>query len=122
MTMARGGSSIAFHSNRQPLDRAVRVRQRPSPKVVAPDRDRPAHLTAAPLVPDEHLPGRAPTTARPTRLVALSDYDYPLPEGLIARHQRIAESHCPSLQRKKVTPHVLRHTAAMQLLQHGVNR
>jgi site-specific recombinase XerD len=43
-------------------------------------------------------------------------------EGLIARHQRIAESHCPSLQRKKVTPHVLRHTAAMQLLQHGVNR
>jgi len=86
MTMARGGSSIAFHSNRQPLDRAVRVRQRPSPKVVAPDRDRPAHLTAAPLVPDEHLPGRAPTTARPTRLVALSDYDYPLPEGLIARH------------------------------------
>ncbi len=43
-------------------------------------------------------------------------------ERLIACHQRTAEGHCPSLKRKKVTPHVLRHTAAMQLLQHGVDR
>jgi site-specific recombinase XerD len=43
-------------------------------------------------------------------------------ERLIARHQHTAERHCPSLKRKKVTPHVLRHTAAMQLLQHGVDR
>ena len=28
----------------------------------------------------------------------------------------------PSLKRKKITPHVLRHTAAMELLQHGVDR
>ncbi len=41
-------------------------------------------------------------------------------ERLVARHQRTAERHCPSLAWKKVTPHVLRHTAAMQLLQHGV--
>jgi integrase/recombinase XerD len=43
-------------------------------------------------------------------------------ERLVARHKRTAERHCPSLKRKKVTPHVLRHTAAMQLLQHGVDR
>jgi integrase/recombinase XerD len=43
-------------------------------------------------------------------------------EQLVARHQRGAARHCPSLQRKRVTPHVLRHTAAMQLLQHGIDR
>jgi site-specific recombinase XerD len=43
-------------------------------------------------------------------------------ERLVARHQQVAERHCPSLKQKKVTPHVLRHTAAMQLLQHGVDR
>jgi integrase/recombinase XerD len=43
-------------------------------------------------------------------------------ERLVGRHQRTAERHCPSLRRKKVTPHVLRHTAAMQLLQHGIDR
>jgi site-specific recombinase XerD len=43
-------------------------------------------------------------------------------ERLVNRHQRTAERNCPSLKRKKVTPHVLRHTAAMQLLQHGVDR
>jgi len=43
-------------------------------------------------------------------------------ERLVARHQRTAERRCPSLKRKKATPHVLRHTAAMQLLQHGVDR
>ena len=43
-------------------------------------------------------------------------------ERLVARHQRTAERHCPSLKRKRVTPHVLRHTAAMQLLRHGIDR
>jgi len=43
-------------------------------------------------------------------------------ERLVARHCKFAQSHCPSLSRKKVTPHVLRHTAAMELLQHGVDR
>ncbi len=43
-------------------------------------------------------------------------------ERLVARHQRSAERRCPSLKRKRVTPHVLRHTAAMQLLRHGIDR
>ena len=43
-------------------------------------------------------------------------------ERLVSRHVRTAEHGCPSLKRKNVTPHVLRHTAAMELLQHGVDR
>ena len=43
-------------------------------------------------------------------------------EELVARHVRSAQHRCPSLRHKKVTPHVLRHTAAMELLTHGVDR
>ncbi len=43
-------------------------------------------------------------------------------ERLVAKHAKAAQQSCPSLSRKKVTPHVLRHTAAMDLLQHGVDR
>ena len=41
---------------------------------------------------------------------------------LLAKHVATARQHCDSLQHKPVTPHVLRHTAAMELLQHGVDR
>jgi integrase/recombinase XerD len=43
-------------------------------------------------------------------------------ERLVSRHHRTAHRRCPSLKRKNVTPHVLRHTTAMKLLQHGVDR
>ncbi len=43
-------------------------------------------------------------------------------ERLVAKHAMTAQQSCPSLNRKKVTPHALRHTAAMDLLQHGVDR
>lgn len=43
-------------------------------------------------------------------------------EQLVRRHVTAAASTCPSLKAKRVSPHVLRHTAAMQLLQSGVDR
>ena len=43
-------------------------------------------------------------------------------ERLVANHAKTAQRRCASLVRKHVTPHVLRHTAAMDLLQHGVDR
>ena len=39
-----------------------------------------------------------------------------------ARHPAVEQTACPSLRKKRVTPHVLRHTAAMELLQNGVDR
>jgi site-specific recombinase XerD len=41
---------------------------------------------------------------------------------LLAVHLTTARQHCPSLRTKRVTFHVLRHTAAMRLLQAGVDR
>ena len=43
-------------------------------------------------------------------------------QSLVTRHVTAARSVCPSLAKKRVTPHVLRHTAAMELLQAGVDR
>ncbi|MEX0915593.1 MAG: tyrosine-type recombinase/integrase [Wenzhouxiangellaceae bacterium] len=40
---------------------------------------------------------------------------------IVAKYVSIARSHCPSLKHKRVTPHVLRHSAAMELLQAGVD-
>jgi site-specific recombinase XerD len=40
---------------------------------------------------------------------------------VVARHTRTATLSCPSLAGKTVTPHVLRHTAAMRLLLAGVD-
>lgn len=42
-------------------------------------------------------------------------------QRLLARHVETAKVRCSSLRRKRVTPHVLRHTAAMELLQAGVD-
>jgi site-specific recombinase XerD len=43
-------------------------------------------------------------------------------QRLLVKYQRIACRSCPSLKQKRVTPHVLRHTLAMTLLQAGVDR
>ena len=40
---------------------------------------------------------------------------------LLAKHVATAREVCPSLKSKRVTPHVLRHTAAMELLHAGVD-
>lgn len=42
-------------------------------------------------------------------------------QGLVARHVAAASMTCPSLAGRKITPHTLRHTAAMHLLQRGVD-
>lgn len=43
-------------------------------------------------------------------------------EYILHKHVFAAARQCPSLEKKRVTPHVLRHTTAMNLLQHGVDR
>jgi integrase/recombinase XerD len=43
-------------------------------------------------------------------------------QHMLARHVARARKSCASLQKKRVSPHVLRHAAAMELLQAGVDR
>jgi site-specific recombinase XerD len=43
-------------------------------------------------------------------------------EHLVGKYATIARQRSPSLEKKHITPHVLRHSAAMELLQHGVDR
>jgi site-specific recombinase XerD len=43
-------------------------------------------------------------------------------QRLLAKYHRIACHACPSLKKKRVTPHVLRHTLAMTLLHAGIDR
>ena len=41
---------------------------------------------------------------------------------LVAKYAKSAARSCVTLRKKRVTPHVLRHTTAMELLQAGVDR
>ena len=43
-------------------------------------------------------------------------------EYLLAKHVKVARRKCASLRKKRVSPHVLRHSAAMDLLHHGVDQ
>jgi integrase/recombinase XerD len=43
-------------------------------------------------------------------------------EYLLAKHVKVAMKQCSTLKKKKTSPHVLRHSTAMDLLNHGVDR
>jgi len=43
-------------------------------------------------------------------------------EYILSKHLTTARATCPSLKRKRVSAHVLRHSTAMTLLHHGVDR
>ena len=43
-------------------------------------------------------------------------------EYLLRKHMATALKECSSMEKKRVSPHTLRHTSAMELLQHGVDR
>ncbi|AYM84854.1 tyrosine-type recombinase/integrase [Agrobacterium tumefaciens] len=43
-------------------------------------------------------------------------------EDIVRRHVLTASSSCPSLVGKRVSPHILRHSTAMELLHHGVDQ
>lgn len=66
------------------------------------------------------IPDKADATvfpsARGTRLSA-DGVQY-----LLAKHVVTAAKRCPSLQQRRITPHMLRHTTAMELLQAGMDR
>lgn len=43
-------------------------------------------------------------------------------ERLVGKYAAMTQKRCPSIKGKRVTPHVLRHSSAMALLRHGVDR
>lgn len=66
------------------------------------------------------IPDRADATVFPStrgRPLSADGVQY-----LLAKHVATASKTCPSLQQKRVTPHMLRHTTAMELLLAGMDR
>ncbi len=78
------------------------------PDVATALKDWLAHQSGAPVAP-------VFPSLRGTRLSADAL------QRLVAKHVATAQRTCPSLAEKSVTPHTLRHAAAMALLQRGVD-
>lgn len=69
-------------------------------------RDEQNPLSAAPVFPNARGSALSPDGA----------------QYLLRKHVRTAQQDCKSLKEKRVTPHVLRHTTAMNLLHAGIDR
>lgn len=67
----------------------------------------------------QEIPGRPDTPLFPGPAGAPLSRD--AIRRLVTRHALTAAEHCPSLRAKHVTPHTLRHSCAMSLLQAGVD-
>ncbi len=68
----------------------------------------------------QEIPGNVDATVFPNARGARLSADGM--QYLLAKHVAVAAQRCPSLANKHVTPHVLRHTTAMELLQAGTDR
>ena len=81
-----------------------------------------------------HRPRQWPETATALRRIISTGSDNPLFKSasgkplsrdgvayLIHKHARIAAARCPALRKRRITPHVLRHSCACALLQAGVD-
>jgi integrase/recombinase XerD len=64
--------------------------------------------------------GKAPDPVFPTIRGTAMSHD--ALQNLLNKHVSIARRYCASLKEKRVTPHSLRHSLAMELLQNGVDR
>jgi integrase/recombinase XerD len=85
-------------------------------------RRTPLHPEVVPVLAswlDEHGPGPAAFVFPSSRGGRLSADAL---QRLVAKHVAAAAAICPSLAEKRITPHVLRHTTAMELLRRGVDR
>lgn len=108
--VCRGAVTLGTGANVQVLGKGRKERTTPLTKqTVAVLRD---WLREIPDRPDATVF----PSARGTRLSA-DGVQY-----LLAKHVAVAAKSCASLQQRCVTPHMLRHTTAMELLQAGVDR
>jgi integrase/recombinase XerD len=107
----------AQHRGCPPRRRRARLLHRQGPQAA----DHPAHRRDRSDAP--HLARR---TRRPARPVAVPNrtggrLSRDAIEHRLAKHIAVGAARCPSLNTKKVTMHTLRHTAAMRLLQAGID-
>ena len=97
--------------------RRTRALPRQRPQRTLHPADRQHHQDPAQMARRTCWPARRPAVPHPPRPPLSRD----AVERLVARHTAEAALACPTLTAKKISPHVLRHTAAMALLHAGTD-